>query len=385
MKDLDLAIQAYQAKDYATARALCSRLAEQGQPHARYLLGVMHSFGEGGPSDPAEAARHYRVAAENGHVVAAYSLAALYALGRGVQQDPAEAMRWYRQAAEGGDADALFKVGVMHANGEGVTKDLREAVKWWRQAADKGQATAMLFLGHALQSADSGEADPVIAATWYLKAWQAGNKEAVPRIVKLMPALEEAANAGSATAQHALGVIQKFGYNKPEEAIRRLGQAAEQDHPEALRLLAFCCQNGEGIEKDEVRAAALFQRAAELGDKFGQYNLALFHANGIGGLERNIDLAIRWYRRAANRGMFEAQQPLAKLLALRNRDRRDANEAVQRLLTVAQAGPADAEYRLEAGNGEWVVVMKERGTITAMDPISLDELQGLPDDYEAPA
>jgi hypothetical protein len=81
----------------------------------------------------------------------------------------------------------------------------------------------------------------------------------------------------------------------------------------------------------------------------------------------------------------DSRRPHKELLAFRNRDRRDANEAVQRMMRVAQAGPADAEYRLVAGNGEWLVLMKERGTITAMHPITLDELQGLPDDYEPPA
>jgi TPR repeat protein len=384
MTNLDRAVQAYQAKDFATARKLCTELAEQGQGQARYMLGTMYSFGEGGPSDPAEAARHYRIAAEAGHAVAAYSLGALYALGRGVPQDYAEAMRWYRRAADGGSADALFKVGVMYANGEGVPKDLTEAGQWWRQAADKGYAPAMLFLGHLHQRGDTGAADPVAAAEWYLKAWQAGNKEAAPCLIKLVPALEQAGDGGSPAAQHALGVIHKFGYQNHGAAARRLAQAAEQNHPEALRLLAFSYERGEGVENDEARAAALYQRAAELGDKFAQFNLAAFYASGRGGLEKNIDLAIRWYRRAANRGMFEAQWPLAELLALRNRDRRDANEAIQRMFTVAAAGPAEAEYRLVAGNGEWVVSMKERGTIAAMAPITMDELQGLPDDYEPP-
>ena len=43
------------------------------------------------------------------------------------------------------------------------------------------------------------------------------------------------------------------------------------------------------------------------------------------------------------------------------------------------SGPADAEYHVVAGDGSWSVSMKERGTITALRGLSMDELQGLPD------
>jgi TPR repeat protein len=379
MSEIDQAIQAYQAKDYTRARELCAKLAEEGHAHARYMLGMMHSFGEGGPSDPAAAARHYRLAADAGHTVAQYCLAALHAQGRGVPQDYAEAMRWYRKAAEGGDPDALFKIGVMFANAEGVEKDMAEAERWWRQAADKGHHPAMLFLGH-LYGGLNHEAVPGEAAAWYLKAWQAGSKEAATSLLRMTPALEQTADAGSAQAQTALGVLHKFVHKNHPEAVRRLTQAAGQDHPEALRLLGHSYQYGQGVDQDLARAAGLYQRAAERGDKYGQLNLAVFYERGLGGLARDVNQAIKWYRRAANQGMFEANHPLADLLARRNRDRADANEAVQRLMMVAVRGPEDAEYRLVSGDGSWSMTTTKRGTITALHGITMDELKGLPEE-----
>jgi TPR repeat protein len=378
MSDLDQAFAAYQSKDFATARQLCAALAEQGQPAAMYLLGRMHSFGEGGPEDPAEAVRHYLAAANASHVPAQHSLAALYAQGRGVPLDYSEAMRWYRLAGEGGDEDALFKIGVMYANSQGVEQDLREAARWWQRAAEKGHAQAMLFLGHVHRSGDTGEANAVVAAEWYLKAWEAGNAEVAQELGGLVPELNKAADQGIVSAQLSLGIIYKFGTTNQVEAVRRLTQAAEQNIPEALRLLGHSYQHGEGTDKDEARAADLYLRAAELGDRFGQYNIALFYRDGVGGIFPDIDLAIRWCRRAANQGAPAAQQALVQMLAFRNRDRRDANEAVQRLVMIASSGPELAEYELVAGNGEWSVSMKKRGTIVALRGLTLDELQGLP-------
>src|SRR5262245_5156171 len=102
MPTVDDAITAWEAKDYATARAICAELAEK-DPHARYMLGSMISFGQGGDPDPAEAVKHYRIAADKGHIVARLCMGSAYARGAGVPQDFVEALRWYKLAAENGN------------------------------------------------------------------------------------------------------------------------------------------------------------------------------------------------------------------------------------------------------------------------------------------
>jgi TPR repeat protein len=374
MGELNEAITAYEAKDYAKARALCSRLAERGESHARYLLGLMHSQGQGGPPDTNEAFRLYRLAAEAGHTVAQYCVGALYAQGRGIPQDYQEALRWYRKAAGGGDADALFKLGVMYANGQGTPKNFAEARQWWVRAAEKGQAEAMLFLGHLYAHGDGCERDPVIAAQWYMKAWQADNTEAKGLALALVPELVPLADRGLAAAQNILGVIYKFLTNKDVEAMRLLEQASAQGDCEAIRLLAYCYEQGEGVEKDSRHAAQLYREAAERGDKFAQFNLGVFYAGGLGGLPWDLDVAIHWYRKAADQNLIEAFQPLAELLARRNRDKNDAREALQRLHAVAEAGPANAEYRLESADGRWSVIIKQQGAVVALSGITMEEL-----------
>jgi TPR repeat protein len=385
--DINDALAAYNAKDYATARRICADLAEQGDAHARYMLGMMISFGEGGPSDPEEAVKHYRIAADAGHHVAQYCLGAMYAQGRGVPKDFAEALRWYRLSAEGGDPDALFKVGVMYANGEGVPKDGVEAGRWWDRAAAAGNKPALLFLGHLAAGYFNTPVDDGRAGDWYLRAWQAGDQQltsdAVASIRKIAARLERAADAGSVLAQHALGVYLKYAVRDHAAAARRLIQAADQDHPAALRLLGFSYQRGEGVPEDLSRAAQLYQRAADLGDRFAMFNLACFYRDGVG-LPADVDLSIRWFRRAANHGMNQALLPLAEQLARRNRNRADANEAVQRLMMAAQIAAPDAELHIFAGDGSWSATATQNGSISALRGVNLDELTGLPDDYEGP-
>lgn len=51
-------------------------------------------------------------------------------------------------------------------------------------------------------------------------------------------------------------------------------------------------------EKDLQKAVCEVRRAADNGDRDGQYNLARFHEEGIG-VEKDVEQAIFWYRKAA--------------------------------------------------------------------------------------
>ena len=127
------------------------RRAEQGDVDAQFTLGTLYSFsqiifangGRAGPeSDPAEAAKWYRLAAGQGHAIAQNNLGSMYAYGRGVPQDDAEAVRWYRQAAAQGEAEAQYNLGLMYANGTGVPQDDVLAYAWLNLAVEQGNELA---------------------------------------------------------------------------------------------------------------------------------------------------------------------------------------------------------------------------------------------------
>ena len=127
------------------------RRAEQGDVDTQFTLGTLYSFsqilfangGRVGPeSDPAEAAKWYRLAAGQGHAIAQNNLGGMYAYGRGVPQDDAEAVRWYRQAAAQGEAEAQYNLGLMYANGRGVPQDDVLAYAWLNLAGEQGNELA---------------------------------------------------------------------------------------------------------------------------------------------------------------------------------------------------------------------------------------------------
>ncbi len=115
----DDAAAAHARGDYHTTITILKPRAEQGNAAAQYILGLMHSNGQGVAQDYKTAVKWYTQAAEQGLAVAQYILGVMYANGQGVAQDYKAAVKWFTLAAEQGLADAQNNLGVMYANGQG--------------------------------------------------------------------------------------------------------------------------------------------------------------------------------------------------------------------------------------------------------------------------
>lgn len=73
---------------------------------------------------------------------------------------------------------------------------------------------------------------------------------------------------------------------------------AAQGYPLAECQVGYFYYDGLGVEKNLDKALFWTKRAAEHGDRDGQYNLAWFYEEGIG-VERNLTQAKYWYKQAA--------------------------------------------------------------------------------------
>jgi len=99
--DLASGMFAYDQGDYTTALAEWTPLAEDGDPTAQALLGLMYRGTPGIQADNAVSAGWYRRAAQQGHPHAQYNLGLAYQSGRGVEQDDVAAHMWLDLAARG--------------------------------------------------------------------------------------------------------------------------------------------------------------------------------------------------------------------------------------------------------------------------------------------
>jgi hypothetical protein len=79
--------------------------------------------------------------------------------------------------------------------------------------------------------------------------------------------------------------------------------------PDALAARALAYEHGEGVPKDQRKAAALYCEAARAGDIGAMFNLGWMYANGRG-IDRDDALAAFFFARAAREGHVQAREML---------------------------------------------------------------------------
>ena len=94
-----------------------------------------------------------------------------------------------------------------------------------------------------------------------------------------------------------------------------------------------------------TEAVKWFRKAAERGDADAQFMLGTFYENGEG-VPQDYQEAVKWYRKAAEQGNADAQFLLGGLYATGQGVPQDDAEAVKWLRKAAEQGHAEAELML---------------------------------------
>ena len=269
--------------------------AEAGDAIACCRLGEAFAYGKTGPKDKEESDRWYLMAAgllrkpaEGGDVWSQYLLGTLYFRGMGLKQDLALGAQWWKKAADGGNVRAMeelgfaFRVNVLDDFGKPLDdkdypKVVRQHIHWLRLAADKGSLLGCVHMGEAYCGGEGGvvERDPAAGMRWYARA-----------------------AAGGCDPFSPLAINAAFA---------------------AKRILAKAYRAGDGVEKDERKAAELYaevvshQRTlAGWGDSWAQFELAEMYEKGDG-VPADKAQATAWYEKSAATGNTRAADALRKL------------------------------------------------------------------------
>lgn len=147
IKTFKMGLEAYNQGDYASALKYWTPLADQHQPAAQTMIGVMHLLGHGVPKNERKAFTMISEPASLGYAPAQYHLGIMYMGGQGVPKNEQAGLIWFRKSADQGWAPAQYILGSIYANGQGVEKNGREAVLWYRKATEQGFAEAQNDLG----------------------------------------------------------------------------------------------------------------------------------------------------------------------------------------------------------------------------------------------
>jgi hypothetical protein len=89
-------------------------------------------------------------------------------------------------------------------------------------------------------------------------------------------------------------------------------KAADQGSAYSQYNLAWRYENGEGVPKDFGKAAQLYKKAADQGAADALFNLALLYENGKG-VPKNLGKAVQLYKKAADQGDQAASANLKRL------------------------------------------------------------------------
>ena len=123
------------------------RLAEYGDVHAQYFLGLLYRDGGVLLPDAEQAAYWLEMAAKRNLPAAQYALGKLYLSDDPEVHDISNGPHWLERAARNGSTDATYRMGKEYLTGTSVQKDAVKAAEYLRHAADQNHPRASYLLG----------------------------------------------------------------------------------------------------------------------------------------------------------------------------------------------------------------------------------------------
>lgn len=162
--------------------------------------------------------------------------------------------------AEEGHAQSQFSLGLLYHLGRGMKVDLQKAYEWYKKAAMQENAPGMNNLG-----------------MMYLN--------------------------GEYVAQN-------------RDVAFKLFEKASGEHAQAKDNMGQCYENGWGVEQDIGQAVNFYQLAGDQGYFLGYYHAGQVYEKGYPDEPKNIDTAVEWYIKAAEKNFQKARTRLIELRRL---------------------------------------------------------------------
>ena len=132
----------------------------------------------------------------------------------------------------------------------------------------------------------------------------------------------------------------KRAFDLLSEAVRYADTAKaiveSNDVSRAMLELGICYHAGMGVASNHVEAVKWYRKAAERGYAAAQFCLGACCHHGVG-VKKDIDEALKWYRKAVDGGYKDAQQSIDKILkgSEDSLTRREKNLSIREMHLVA--------------------------------------------------
>lgn len=248
----------------------------------------------------------------------------------------AEAIKWLKRLAEKStNTDAMFCLAEFYGKGMyGLPVDHSKAFALYLGASKQNHPGATYRAAVCYEVAAGTKKDNLRAYQFYRKA----------------------ASLGEPLAMHKLALILLYGKLEQKKNLKegiswlkRATASASQEHPESLYDLAQCYEKEGGcpvVIPDEAYAFELYSKAAHFGYAPAQYRLGAAYEFGLFGCPIDASLSVRWYCKAAEQGLADAELALSGwyLSGAEGVLRQSDADAYLWARKAAERGHAKAEY-----------------------------------------
>ena len=120
---------------------------------------------------------------------------------------------------------------------------------------------------------------------------------------------------------------------------------ADEGDAEGEYYLGNCYYNGEGVEKDEVKAFEWYKKAAEQGYVEAQFKLGVCYDNGIG-IERDKRKAFEWYEKASKARKYKSSIQLRVCYRYGEGIEKNEKESLDGMKRQQSRGHISAQYNV---------------------------------------
>ena len=162
-------------EERVAAAVQMKRLAQSGDAHAQYLMGLLYR--DGGLVIPdTEKAQYWMEQAATQNVPAAqYSLGKLLLSDDALVHDPDQGIRWLKAAAQNGNDYAAYALGKEYLSGRYVFKNAEKAADYLWQVSERDNPWAQYLLGKLYLMGEGVEQDEEAAYRWFQAAAEQGH------------------------------------------------------------------------------------------------------------------------------------------------------------------------------------------------------------------
>jgi TPR repeat protein len=331
---------------------------------------------------PEECFNWYRKAAELGDTNAMWQLVRNLNLGAsflvGGATDPAtglpmpqpnkETIRWLRKLTETSDTEAMIQLGSIYIHGYNVETNLDEGIKLFEKSGELGNLSAYSTLAQLYETGDGVPKDIYQAIGWYKKAASKDDSDAELALAKLYNNNEMVKDLEQSFKWY-LTLAQKSSTHTNYGAIDwKTGLPPDYQIEDSLIPVAKAYDKGLGVTQDKDEALKWYMKAAEAGISEAQFRLGVKYDLGDGVL-KDKQKALQWYLKAANKsgieailsiGVAESQRNIGYLYQSGDGVSKDAQQAFGWFLKAAGNGSSAAQFEVAEAYSSGVGILQDK-------------------------